>query len=393
MFHAKCLLVMFLMSVSTGSMAQLQVPAGVTVDVVIDDISNPQDLALDSLGHMYIANDHNASAQIYRVNLDDYSFISWGPVARDPDAIAVDASDNVYIGDGSGKVHKVSPDGTSFVFATAMLENVVSMTVDKVGQYSEAGTVFVGNARASADIVEINPDGEVSLLQSSGYLHIPFDLMVHPDGFLYVAEASSEVPGIAGLYRVTQSAQLEFVYDFITPFALAYRDSSDEIFVSDQSEERIYRIDDNGTVRLFATGVRARGMVIDHEDNLYVSDTTESPHRILKISGLDNSFSVVGVPDNDDIPRVARVSAYPNPFNPMTTVSFTTETRAFVRIAVYDLDGRLVHNLADDFYGQGTHSVDWKGTDASDMAMPSGSYLIRMESAGRVESTKVMLVR
>ncbi len=393
MFHVRCLMVMLLMTASTAVMAQLHVPAGVTVEVVIDNISNPQDIVFDSLGHMYIANDRNAFAQIYRVDLDDYSYTSWGPSVDDPDAIAVDASDNVYVGEETGKVHKVAPDGSSFVFASAMLGNVVSMTVDRYGQFSAAGTVLVGNARFSPDIVAISPAGVVSQVQDSANLHIPFDLMVHPDGYLYVAEASSEVPGIADLYRVTQGAQLEFVYDFITPFALAYRGSSNEVFVSDQSEERIYKIDDAGTVKLFATGVRARGMVIDQADNLYVSDTANSPHRILKMSGLDNDLGVAGAPDNDDIPLVARVSAFPNPFNPITKVSFAIETRANVRLAVYDLDGSLVQVLADNIYDQGTHSVDWRGTDASGMAMPSGSYFIRMEAAGNAETAKVMLVR
>ena len=45
MIRFTCLLVLLLMSASTPVMAELQVPAGVTVEVVIDSIPNPRDLA------------------------------------------------------------------------------------------------------------------------------------------------------------------------------------------------------------------------------------------------------------------------------------------------------------------------------------------------------------
>jgi flagellar hook assembly protein FlgD len=49
--------------------------------------------------------------------------------------------------------------------------------------------------------------------------------------------------------------------------------------------------------------------------------------------------------------------------------------------------------LADEIFTAGTHSVDWNGCDAAGRAMPSGSYLIKLETARGVEARKVSLIR
>jgi len=83
----------------------------------------------------------------------------------------------------------------------------------------------------------------------------------------------------------------------------------------------------------------------------------------------------------------------PNPFNPQTTVSFTTEEPQRVRLAVYDIRGRLLVELTDQQYEVGEHSVDWQGRDSAGRALPSGEYFFRVEMGDRVETRKAMLVR
>jgi len=84
---------------------------------------------------------------------------------------------------------------------------------------------------------------------------------------------------------------------------------------------------------------------------------------------------------------------HPNPFNPLTTISFTVDRARQVRIAVYSLDGRLVAVLADGPYCAGLHTVTWRGKDLAGRDVPAGSYLARMESEGLDEAVKLLLVR
>ncbi len=83
----------------------------------------------------------------------------------------------------------------------------------------------------------------------------------------------------------------------------------------------------------------------------------------------------------------------PNPFNPTTTISFTVGRAQRVTISVLDLKGRHVATLADRTYGAGIHSVRWTGRDAAGRTVPSGTYLVRMETGDGDGVRKVSLVR
>ncbi len=74
------------------------------------------------------------------------------------------------------------------------------------------------------------------------------------------------------------------------------------------------------------------------------------------------------------------LGASPNPFNPQTSISFAVSQRQHVSISVYDLTGKLVSTLTDQWYDAGNHSVEWRGSDLTGGALPSGTYLVRMRS-------------
>lgn len=84
-------------------------------------------------------------------------------------------------------------------------------------------------------------------------------------------------------------------------------------------------------------------------------------------------------------------SAYPNPFNPETTIRFTLPEEAGATLSIYDVTGRLVKTLVTSTLEAGTHSVRWNGTDESGQSVASGLYLYRLE-AGAFTQTRSMLL-
>ncbi len=107
--------------------------------------------------------------------------------------------------------------------------------------------------------------------------------------------------------------------------------------------------------------------------------------RLARIPGLTD----VGTPQ----PQARLLDAYPNPFNPHTTIDFTVERQQSVNIAVYDISGKQVAQLTDAHYMPGTHTVDWRGLDSAGRAASSGIYLVQLRTPDTVESRKIMLVR
>jgi uncharacterized membrane protein len=99
-------------------------------------------------------------------------------------------------------------------------------------------------------------------------------------------------------------------------------------------------------------------------------------------------------PETDNVPTpTALAGAFPNPFNPMTTVKFSLARDQHVNVTVFDAQGRAVTVLADGMFAAGEHPVVWTGTDAGGRAVASGTYLFLMNCEDGVRSSKAVLVR
>jgi len=80
--------------------------------------------------------------------------------------------------------------------------------------------------------------------------------------------------------------------------------------------------------------------------------------------------------------------AYPNPFNPTTTLSFAIPVDAAVSLSIYNMQGREVSTLIDGNMDAGYHSVVW---DANSYA--SGVYFVKMVAGEFVNTQKLMLIK
>jgi subtilisin-like proprotein convertase family protein len=83
----------------------------------------------------------------------------------------------------------------------------------------------------------------------------------------------------------------------------------------------------------------------------------------------------------------------PNPFNPVTTVSYGSPSDAHVHLAIYNVAGRLVRTLVDREVDPGYHSVVWDGRDNNGVEVGSGVYFCRMEAEGFDASVKMVLLK
>ncbi|HPG40301.1 MAG TPA: T9SS type A sorting domain-containing protein [bacterium] len=87
------------------------------------------------------------------------------------------------------------------------------------------------------------------------------------------------------------------------------------------------------------------------------------------------------------------LNAYPNPFNPETTIKYTLHKDAQVTITVYDLLGRKVKTLIDEQQSAGSYRAIWNGTDASGNKAASGAYLVQMQTGEISQTQKVLLLK
>lgn len=84
---------------------------------------------------------------------------------------------------------------------------------------------------------------------------------------------------------------------------------------------------------------------------------------------------------------------YPNPFNPSTTIRFEVAKASYVNLKVLDTLGREVRTLVDRSYGPGSYFQVWDGKDSRNLSAPSGTYFLRMNAGGYVDTKKMTLIK
>ena len=82
--------------------------------------------------------------------------------------------------------------------------------------------------------------------------------------------------------------------------------------------------------------------------------------------------------------------ALPNPFREAATLRYTVERAGPVRLAVYDVSGRLVQSLVNRVVEAGEHVAIWSGRDGTGRIANAGLYLVRLESGDHIALRKVL---
>ena len=109
--------------------------------------------------------------------------------------------------------------------------------------------------------------------------------------------------------------------------------------------------------------------------------------------GAVHSADIVNV-DNYKVlfPDKLRIyNAYPNPFNPVTSLSYDLPYNSVVKITVHDMMGRVVKRLVNDSQTAGFKSVQWNATNDKNEPVSAGLYLYTIQ-AGKFRQTKKMVL-
>jgi hypothetical protein len=115
----------------------------------------------------------------------------------------------------------------------------------------------------------------------------------------------------------------------------------------------------------------------------------DEPDDDGKLAGIDEQHNSGKRP----FAKRLNAQAKPNPLNPNTELSFTMPSDGPVRVGVYDMQGRLVKRLMDDFRTAGQLTVTWNGTNEGGQRVPSGVYFLRIFSLEGAVTHRVSVVR
>jgi hypothetical protein len=86
-------------------------------------------------------------------------------------------------------------------------------------------------------------------------------------------------------------------------------------------------------------------------------------------------------------------AAWPNPFNPRTTVSFTLQDTGPTQLMVFNLRGERIRTLVGQALAAGRHDVVWDGRDDRGSAVASGNYVVELRHGAVRATRKLTLVK
>ncbi len=106
----------------------------------------------------------------------------------------------------------------------------------------------------------------------------------------------------------------------------------------------------------------------------------------------------LGIEDGSQpVKRFALYQNYPNPFNPETNLRFQIPQwgrsgRGFVKLQIFDLQGRIVRTLVNKKLAPGSYNIRWDGKDDNGAQVASGVYFYRLTAGSSFVATRKMVL-
>tara|TARA_B100000965_G_scaffold319209_1_gene280077 strand:- start:1409 stop:2761 length:1353 start_codon:yes stop_codon:yes gene_type:complete len=156
---------------------------------------------------------------------------------------------------------------------------------------------------------------------------------------------------------------------------------------------RVFELTDEYVFFLMVYGNESTGDKMNFEYyNSYSNQTFKLDHNINFESdmtvgnGLDPL--VFGVESPEIVSKLSIQSIYPNPFNPSTNIEYSISDGGRVSVLVYDIMGRQVGEIFNDYQIAGEHKIVWNAIDYS-----SGIYYIQININDNIQTQKVVLLK
>ncbi len=111
--------------------------------------------------------------------------------------------------------------------------------------------------------------------------------------------------------------------------------------------------------------------------------------EIYKIAGGTTGISSENTTSSLSMPTIATLHpAFPNPFNPQTTIRYSLNRNGYVVLSVFDLIGREIKTLVNQYQNRGDHSVLF-----NTYKLASGTYIVRLKVDAFIQSRKIILLK
>jgi len=311
---------------------------------------------------------------------------------------AVTLADSTIVSGECGILDTELVDPSPHFLDTTILIN----TCDYVPEYMSPGATEIwtdGNAGGSSIYSEIFAFEMASQCEDAILLKTENEILyIDPQG--KITDLLVEIDGV----KIGVSVTRAFIYPLGTPLTLDRAEeiladklgdvliSSANVAPEDQWQKQILVVE--------TPTVEDKTQLIVAYASLDPAVKADTICWVMATEG-DDDFLYTGPDPECDLSAVpgtgvveALGDAYPNPFNPQTTIAFEIPRQELVALRVFDMAGRLVKELITaEPHTPGRHEVVWNGRDDSGRQVASGTYFYRLEAGQYSETKRMVLIK
>lgn len=163
-------------------------------------------------------------------------------------------------------------------------------------------------------------------------------------------------------------------------------------------EMKIYEKDGN-QITISTETVNKLTFTLDQTHALLVSQKNGSQIKSI-ITGINKiTFNeLTHIEENNqhlkmDIKTFVLHQNYPNPFNPSTTIEYELPAPGWIKIQIFNVNGKLVRNLESRYSPGGVHRIVWNGENDNWVLVANGIYFYQVQFNDIVQMKKLLLIR
>lgn len=396
---------------------------------------SPRDLAIDNVGSVYVTGYHTGANGFYdafAAKYDSSGVRQWATgivstgLSSQGNSITVDgAGNNIYFTgfyfydlSNSRVIHTVKLNSAGDTVWTrretgsaGLIDVGVDIITDNSGNVIVAASTQNTGPRDDITVIKYNPMGVrqwMTVNNLSGQSDNVWDIACDAAGNIYggCKKGHSTLNDFA-VQKYSPAGNIEWtkVYNgggndaltdlvvnngfiYVTGLTAATGQGDNAVTLKYNSDgvklwEKVYSNPDNGNDQGRAIGIDNNGNVIVAGNSF--DSTTNLDVMVIKYS----QETMTGIHTENETAREYELfQNYPNPFNPATNIKFSVPSGGEVSLKVYDIAGKQVAELVNEFKQKGSYTVSF---DAS--ALPSGAYFYRLETADFKETKKMLLVK
>ncbi|MCF7920805.1 MAG: carboxypeptidase regulatory-like domain-containing protein [Candidatus Cloacimonetes bacterium] len=134
------------------------------------------------------------------------------------------------------------------------------------------------------------------------------------------------------------------------------------------------------------TGIATKVLYETDQQNINVTTTGAADFVIIPEGTTD-------APEDGVTPIAISLSNYPNPFNPVTTISFNLTAAGYTTLDIYNITGQKIKTLINNNLTAGDYQIIWDGTGRDGQILSSGMYFYRLSSGEFSATNKMVLMK